>query len=105
MPHEYRKSFIVDANVLIDYCDSDLHVLSQFSRHIGAVHVARSTFEKVRQLTESAATKYDLIIATPDLETVIQASAARSALAYDDRETLLLAQKHGWICITNDVAL
>jgi hypothetical protein len=46
-----------------------------------------------------------LIIKTPGSETVVEASAARGALAYDDRETLLLARRHGWICITNDVAL
>jgi rRNA-processing protein FCF1 len=105
LPQEPNKSFIVDANALIDYCDSDLRVLSQFSQHIGTVHIARSTFEKVKQLTESAAKKHSLIIKTPDYDTVMEASANRGSLAYDDRETLLLARRYGWICITNDVAL
>jgi predicted nucleic acid-binding protein len=100
-----NASFIVDANVLIDYADSDLQILSSLSQHIGRVHVARSTFEKVRQLTEAAVKEHNLLIQTPDFATVAAASQVRGSLAYDDRETLLLASKHGWACVTNDKPL
>ena len=98
-------SYVIDANVLIDYCDSELQMLSSFSRHIGTIYIARSTFEKVRQLTVAAAKRHNLSIATPDAQTIIAASAKRGSLAYDDHETLLLAKLHGWICITNDKPL
>jgi len=102
LSQESKSSYIVDANVLIDYCDSDLQMLSLLSEKLGPVHIARSTFDKVQQLTKTVAKKNHLLIKTPDSETIIAASTVRVSLAYDDRETLLLAKSHGWICITND---
>ena len=97
--------FIVDANVLIDYCESDLRILSLLSTDIDPVHIARSTFEKVEQLTAAAARKHHPTIVTPDFDTVFRASQERGALANDDRETLWLAKLNDCICITNDTAL
>jgi len=105
LSQESKSSYIVDANVLIDYCDSDLQMLSLLSEKLGPVHIARSTFDKVQQLTKTVAKKNHLLIKTPDSETIIAASTVRGSLAYDDRETLLLAKSHGWICITNDKPL
>jgi len=53
----------------------------------------------------SVAKRYNLKIETPDLEIASAASRPRGALAYDDRETLLLARLYGWTCITNDKPL
>jgi len=105
VPSRLAKPFIVDAHALIDYCESDLSVLGTLSRKVQPVHIGRATFDKVRQLSESEATAYRLLIVTPDIETVIAASRRRRSLAYDDHETLLLAQKHGWSCITSDRVL
>ena len=105
MSRDPGKSFIVDASVLIDYCQSDLSIFSKLSQHVGIVHIARSTFDKVEELTETEAGKHHLVIDTPDIDTLIEASAKRGKLAYDDRETMLLAKKNGWTCITNDKAL
>jgi len=105
LSHEPEKSFIVDANVLIDYCDSDLQMLSLFSQKIGFVYIARSTFDKVDQLNATTAKKHHLLIQVPDLETIIAAATHRGSLAPDDNETLLLAKRNGWVCITNDKPL
>lgn len=105
MQRGHDSPFIVDANVLIDYSESDLRMLSLLSDNVGRVHIARSTFEKVKQLTTAVVKKHHLTIVTPDLDTAIRASQERGALAYDDRETLLLAKLNGWTCITNDKRL
>lgn len=105
MSQESKTAFIIDANALIDYCDSDLQMLSLLSQKTGTVYIARSTFDKVEQLSITAAKKKHLIIKTPDVETIIAASAERGSLAYDDRETLMLAKDYEWICITNDKPL
>ena len=105
MSQESKNAYIIDANALIDYCDADIQTLSLLSQKIEPVHIARSTFDKVEQLSNTAAKKNHLIIKTPDLETIIAASAERGSLAYDDRETLMLAKAHEWICITNDKPL
>jgi rRNA-processing protein FCF1 len=105
LQHDHDLPFIVDANVLIDYCDSDLNMLSLVSQKVSAIHVSRSTLNKIGQLSEAQADKYNLVIQTPDLKTALEASKERGRLAKDDRETLLLAKEHGWTCITNDKAL
>jgi rRNA-processing protein FCF1 len=105
LSHEPKNSFIVDANVLIDYSESDLQVLSLFSQHIGQVYVGRSTFEKVKKLRESQAKKYHLKMETPSAQILAASSKKRVSLAYDDCETMLLAKANGWTCITNDKPL
>ncbi|MBD3219386.1 MAG: hypothetical protein GF310_14025 [candidate division Zixibacteria bacterium] len=103
-PH-FELNYIIDANVLIDFCDSDLNILRLFSTEIGSVHIGRSTFDKVDQLSESKANKHDLTIIAPSLSIALEAGKKRGALAYDDHETLLLAKEQGLTVITNDKAL
>jgi len=99
------RPFIIDANVLIDYCKSDLGILELLSTKISPIYISRSTLENVNELMESEVAKHHLIVKTPDLQTLILATQVRGQLAVDDRETLLLAKKYGWICITNDKPL
>lgn len=105
MSVKHSKEFIIDADVLIDYRDSDVEVLRMFSTQIGLLHIGRATLQKVDRLSEAAARRLKLEIETPDLDLAQRASLARGRLSYDDRETLLLAAQHDWICITNDNAL
>jgi rRNA-processing protein FCF1 len=102
---DHESEYIIDANVLIDYFESDLQILTQVSDNLGLIHIARSTFNKVHHLTVAAAQKHHFTIVTPDLKTAVEASKGRGRLAYDDRETLFLAKNNGWICITNDKQL
>lgn len=99
------RPFIIDANVLIDYCKSDLLMLKLLATHISSVYISRSTFEKVNNMNENEAKRHQIVVQTPDLDILILSSQTRGPLAYDDRETLLLAKKYGWICITNDKPL
>jgi hypothetical protein len=80
-------------------------MLSLFSQKIGAVFIGRSTFDKVEQLNATTAKKHHLLIEVPDLETIVAAAADRGSLAPDDKETLLLARRNKWVCITNDKPL
>lgn len=105
MSRESKTAYIIDANALIDYCDSDLQMISLFSQKLGSVYIARSTFDKVEQLNATIAKRNHLLIQMPDLDTIAAAAAERSSLAPDDKETLLLAKRNKWICITNDKPL
>lgn len=91
--------------MLIDYCHSKLEILSLLSKEIARVHVARATFNKVKDLSESKAKRFHLFIETPELEIANTAVQNRGVLAYDDWETLLLARSYNWTCITNDKRL
>jgi len=99
------KEFIIDADVLIDYRESDIRILTLFSSQVGRLHVGRATLQKVRHVTETEAKRLKLVVETPDLKLAVAASQARSQLSYDDHETLLLAAQNDWKCITNDNAL
>jgi rRNA-processing protein FCF1 len=105
LTRESKAAYIIDANALIDYCDSDLQMLSIFSQKIGSVYIARSAFDKVEQLNATSAKKHHLLVEVPDLETIVAAAADRGSLAPDDKETLVLAKRNGWVCITNDKPL
>jgi rRNA-processing protein FCF1 len=105
VPAKPLREFIIDADVFIDYRDSDIGILSQFSAQLGQLHVGRSTLENVKRVTEAEARRLKIVIETPDLELAIAASQARGKLSYDDHETLLLAVRNSWGCITNDNAL
>ena len=105
MPVKNPKEFIIDADVLIDYRESDIEVLTLFSIQVGRLHIGRATFQKVRNLSEAEARRLRLVVETPDRKLVDKALRARGKLSYDDHETLLLAAQNNWICITNDNAL
>ena len=80
-------------------------MLKLLATHISPVYISRSTFQNVNDLSENEARKNHIIIQTPALEILMLSAQTRGRLAYDDRETLLLAKKYGWVCITNDKPL
>lgn len=99
------KEFIIDADVLIDYRDSDCTVISLFSSQVGRLHIGRATFQKVKNFSEATANQLGLDIETPDEKLADKAQKRRGKLSYDDHEILLLAAQNSWVCITNDNAL
>jgi len=100
-----ESHYIIDADALIDYRDSDLRVLSLFSTQIQPIHIGYSAFRKVEAISEIDAKRLHLLIEIPDLITMLTAAQKKSPSSYDDRETLMLAKQHNWSCITNDKAL
>lgn len=105
METDWKLSLIVDASALIDYCDSDLSILSRFSQTVQPVYVGKAALDKVQQLTESQARRSHINVVLPDIELALEAAKKRGPLAYDDHETLLLAKSHSWCCLTNDKVL
>ena len=101
----WKLPLIIDASALIDYCESDLSILSLFSRTVQPVYVGKAALDKVEQLSESKARRNRIQVIMPDIDLALEAAKERGPLAYDDRETLLLARTHGWCCLTNDKAL
>lgn len=102
---DWKLPLILDASALIDYCKSDLSILSRFSREVQPVYVGKAALRKVRQLSEADARRNHITIVVPDLELALKAAETRGRLAYDDHETLLLAKVNDWCCLTNDKAL
>lgn len=96
---------VVDANVLIDYVNTDISVLSLVARVIGPLHVPDAVLDKVGALDRSECEQLGLQVAEPTLEQLLEAGDRRGRLAHDDRLCLILARDNRWRCITNDKAL
>lgn len=100
-----RTLLILDACVLIDYCQADVSVLGLINQHVGVVHVAAPVLAEVDGLDEGAAVNLGLQIVFPDFELAASAANTPGPLSFEDRLCLLLAKQKGWTCVTNDATL
>jgi predicted nucleic acid-binding protein len=94
--------FVLDANVLIDYCGSDASVLTLASRHVGVIHVPSVLLEEVEGLDESECERLGLVVVEPEGSLLVAAGRRRPGLSYYDHVCLLAAKAAGWTCVTND---
>ena len=97
--------FVIDANVLIDYADSDPSILTLFSKSIGTIHIIPDVLEKVEQLNMKELCRLGLVIAEPTLEQYLEAGQNIPGLAFDDKLCLILSRDNHWTLISNDKAL
>jgi hypothetical protein len=99
------RLLILDACVLIDFCEVDVSVLGVISRALGAIHVASPVLAEVTQLDESTAISNGLRVVEPPLSIFTDAAQKRGRLSVQDHLCLLLAKAEGWTCVSNDRAL
>jgi rRNA-processing protein FCF1 len=99
------RLLILDACILIDFCEADASVLTVFSRHLGAIHVAATVLDEVEQLDESQAAALGLNVVDPSLDQLTASSVKRGRLSAADHLCLVLARDNGWTCVSNDKAL
>ena len=93
---------LVDANVLIDYANTDPTVLTLVVRHLGPVHISKDVLDEVRQLDEAACDRLGLVVVEGTLEQILEAGAGGGGLSFPDWMCLILARDEGWTCVTND---
>lgn len=98
---------IIDANVLIDFCETDRSVLQLVCEHVTGVNVAEPVLDEVEQLDRATAEALGIRVVTPDYPCLTAAARAaqRSPLQFQDWVCLLLAEDNGWTCVTNDKRL
>ncbi len=100
--------FIADANVLIDYLNSDIAALGLFAKHVGDVYVLGVMLrDEVNGLTEAHCKKVGLIVIEAETETLVVAGerSKDSLLSFYDWLCLLEAKKRKAECLTSDGAL
>jgi len=93
---------VLDANVLIDYCQCDRTILSLVSKHVGKVHVPSLVLDEVHELDEDECVRLGLVVVEPELDEVMTTAQRRCGLSFEDHLCLIMAKKRGWICATND---
>ena len=96
---------IVDANVLIDYANTDPGVLKLVTSHIAPVHVPSVVLDEVDQLTIEDCSDLGIIIVDEPVDILLSAAEKRGALSFEDHVCLLLAKERNWTCVSNDKPL
>lgn len=99
------RLFILDANVLIDYCAADRALLRKISVYLAPISVPYPVFEEVDLLTEGMCSplKIELVEYT---STELEAVSLRcGSLSLQDRLCFELSQLRRGTCITNDKPL
>jgi len=96
---------IVDADVLIDFCEADPTVLKLISQRIGQVHVLTSVIAEVDQITEEECARLGIVVLDPPADIAAAAASSRGGLSFNDRLSLLMARDNDFSCVTNDKAL
>lgn len=104
MPPRIRL-LLMDANVLIDYQQSDISVLELVSRHVGPVHVLATVLDEVDGLDAADCERQGPTIVEPDLDHLTRAAVRRGGLSFADHLCLQVAMERHFVCVTNDRAL
>src|SRR5258708_7766776 len=100
------KGLLMDASVLIDFCETDTSVLKLVSDHIGRVHVPTPVLiEEVERVRRKDWSALGIVPVDPPLETALLAAQGRPGLSFYDMLCLLVARDNGWTCVTNDARL
>lgn len=78
------SGLVLDANVLIDYCQCDLTVLSLASKRVGKVHVPSPVLDEVHELDEDECVRLGLAVVEPELDEGLIAAQRRCGLSFQD---------------------
>lgn len=96
---------LADADVLIDYRESELAILNLVVQHLGQVAVVPSVLEEVRGVTAAQCTRLGIEVIEVSTDLMLQAAQVESSISFSDRLCLVVCREEEWICVTNDGAL
>lgn len=95
------KLVIIDANVLIDFADTNQDVLGLLAT-VFEIYVPKQILDEVDGFNENAAADTGLLICHPTLEELTEAALRLPGLSAQDTLCFILARNHHWVCLTND---
>ena len=96
---------LADADVLIDYRESDLVILALVARHLGRLAVLPPVLDEVRGVTAKECERLGIEIVEVETERMLLAAEVESSVSFNDRLCLVVCREEGWTCLTNDRAL
>ncbi len=96
---------LADADVLIDYRESELAILNLVVQHLGQVAVVPSVLEEVRGVTAAQCARLGIEVIEVSTALMLQATQVESSVSFNDRLCLVVCREEGWTCVTNDGAL
>ena len=96
---------LADADVLIDYRESELAILNLVVQHLGQVAVVPSVLEEVRGVTAAQCARLGIEVIEVSTARMLQAAQVEPSVSFNDRLCLVVCREKGWTCVTNDGAL
>ena len=103
--HAVPTALLADADVLIDYRDSDLAILDLVCQHVGKMVVLPSVLDEVRGVTMADWARLGIKVVEVDTALMHEAAQIESSVSFNDRLCLVVCRAKGWTCVTNDGAL
>ena len=100
-----RTVLLADADVLIDYRESELGILKLVVQHVGRMAVLASVLDEVRGVTAVQCARLGIEVVDVETERMVRASEVESTVSFNDRLCLVVCREEGWTCVTNDGAL
>ena len=100
-----RTVLLADADVLIDYRESELEILELVVEHVGRVVVLAPVLGEVRGVTKTRCASLGVKVVEVETERLLQAARVESSVSFNDRLCLVACREEGWTCVTNDGAL
>jgi predicted nucleic acid-binding protein len=96
---------LADADVLIDYRESELGILELVVEHVGRVAVLAPVLGEVRGVTAAQCARLSIEVVEVETEQMMLAAEVESSVSFNDRLCLVTCREEGWTCVTNDGAL
>lgn len=96
---------LADADVLIDYRESEIKILELVVQNIGRVVVLAPVLDEVQGVTPAQCTQLGVEVVEVETDLLIQASEVEARVSFNDRLCLVACSEEGWTCVTNDGAL
>ena len=96
---------LADADVLIDYRESELAILELVGRHVGRVAVLSPVLDEVQGLTARECEGIGIAVIEVETERLLRAAEIASRVSFNDRLCLIVCREERWTCVTNDNAL
>jgi rRNA-processing protein FCF1 len=106
MRDEYPAPAIIsDANVLIDYLETERGILCLLSRYLAPLYVPDIVAAEVSQLQAIDSASIGLTIVETPYSVLVESKERSSSISMQDFVCLRIAEERGWVCATNDKAL
>lgn len=103
--NEQQTLILTDANILIDYCETDIEVLALVSKYLAPVVIPDVVLQEVSGRCRKKVEEARIAVIETPLSLLSSTADVSRRLSTEDRVCLEMASAKGWICATNDKVL
>ena len=93
--NETPTVLLADADVLIDYRESNLDVLKEVGRRVARLAVLSEVLEEVRNLTRKKCMSLGIAVIDVEVPTLEAAAAVKASVSFKERLCFVVCQERG----------